>query len=92
MNRRELLKSLPIVAAITPTTIKTIQNGKETETTQAYPLEEGPFYLFVLTPRCNLDQFIDGFRSAGANLRGAIAICPDGDLDNFCRIYKLDEK
>jgi hypothetical protein len=82
MNRRELLKSLPAVAALLPTV---------TEKGAAYKLEEGPFYLFVLNPSAaDLNDFLSAFQLPH-RVRGAIVIARDCDVENYCRIYKLDE-
>lgn len=86
----ELLKSLPIVAALTPAALAATINKDGTELpAKAYALEEGPWYLFVVGPQCDLDNMIDSFR--GSKVRGCFVVARDGDVENYLRIYKLEE-
>lgn len=88
MNRRELLKAVSGVAAI-PLKILN-DDGRVGGDANAHLLEPGPFYLFVLNPKsADVEHFIDAFHGSG--IKGAVVCAHDENIDDFCRIYKLEE-
>jgi len=90
MNRRELLKFLPVIAALTPAALEATTKDGTAVPAKAYALEEGPWYLFVVNGvQCDTENFAEAFR--GSKIRGSILAAPDGNIENFCRIYKLEE-
>jgi len=90
MNRRELLKSLPVIAALTPAALEATTKDGKALPVKAYALEEGPWYLFVMDGvQCDVEDFARSF--SGSKVRGGIVVAPNGDVDNYCRIYKLEE-
>ena len=88
MNRRELLKSIAGVAAITP--IIPLKDSDENPTVLAHELNDGkPYYLFVVDGgQCDVDDFCNAFREC--RIRGGVVVAHD-DVENFCRIYKLED-
>lgn len=96
MNRRDLLRSFPALAALPASAIRIINNepGDAATTGDARQIQlehaPGPLYLFVLNGQnCDIDHFCQAF--TGTGVRGAVVAALDGDVDNFVRVYKLEE-
>jgi hypothetical protein len=90
MNRRELLKSLPMVAALTPEALNVLNPDGTESLAKVYTLEQGPWYLFVVNPDgCDIQNFSESFN--GSKVRGSIVAAQDRDVDNYIRIFKLEE-
>ena len=90
MNRRELLKSIPILAALPANKMQFINPDDTMSDARSYHLQEGPFYLFVVDGmNCDINHFCESFRDT--KVRGCVIAAHDGDVENFVRIYKLEE-
>ena len=90
MNRRDLLKSIPAITALTPFSVKLLNKDGTLGDAQVHTLQPGPFYLFVLNPaNCDADSLSEAFQ--GSEVKGGYVFAHDCDLDNFCRIYKFEE-
>ena len=90
MNRRDLLKTIPVLGALPAIKMQFINPDDTMADTRSYHLQEGPFYLFVVDGmNCDINHFCEAFR--GTRVRGAVLAAHDGDVENFVRIYKLEE-